>query len=306
MANRASLLSKANYLRLIAADLADSMKNGSFASLYKGQGMEFAGVREYIRGDDVRTIDWNVTARMSRPYIKQFEESRELQIFIILDASASMQIVNHKQTKYEKAAEAAAILALAAEINACPAGAVLFDGQIYYSTKPRLNKTQTMQIITELDRPPLKTAQGSVLANAISGAGKLLHSHSLVCIFSDFRAAGWEKPLTSLAQKNQVIAFRMTSEADGKLPSIGNAVFKDSESELETELPSSSADFQKKFKAYNQEHEKKWKNFCIAHGIQPIVFDISQESLKVLDSALRSGSRSGSRGRSGGISGGAK
>ncbi len=290
-----SLLAKANYLRLIATDLADSMKNGGFSSLYKGQGMEFTGVREYIRGDDVRTIDWNVTARMSRPYIKQFEETRELQVFIILDASSSMQIVDHGQTKYEKAAEAGAILALAAELNACPAGAVLFDGQIYYSTKPRLNKTQTMQIITELDRPPLHPVQGSALASAITGAGKLLHSHSLVCIFSDFRAAGWEKPLTSLAQKNQVLAFRLTSKADGKLPSIGNAIFRDAESEVEMELPSSSADFQKKFKEYNQDHQTKWKNFCLGHGIRPIIFDISKESLSVLDAALRGGKSGGAR-----------
>lgn len=95
MANRDSLLAKANYLKLLARDLADSMKNGGFASLYKGQGMEFAGVREYIRGDDVRTIDWNVTARMSRPYIKQFEETREMQVFTVLDASESMQIIHH-------------------------------------------------------------------------------------------------------------------------------------------------------------------------------------------------------------------
>ena len=289
--NKDSLLAKANYLRLVAKDLADSIKSGSFASLYKGQGMEFAGVREYIRGDDVRAIDWNVTARMSHPYVKQFEETRELQVFIILDASASMQIVHHKETKYAKAAEAGAILTLAAELNACPVGAVLFDGQIYYSTKPRLNKTQTMQIITELDRPPEHPVQGSALANAITGAGKLLHSHSLVCIFSDFRAAGWEKAITSLAQKNQVIAFRMKSEADKKLPSIGSSIFKDVESGEEVELPSSSAEFQKKFKQYNQDHETKWKSFCLSHGIQPVIFETSKDPLSVLDSAFHGGTR---------------
>ena len=288
MEKSTSLLAKASYLKILAASLADSMKAGVFSSLYKGQGMEFAGVREYIRGDDVRTIDWNVTARMSRPYIKQFEESRELQLFIILDASSSMQILPAgKRTKYDAAAEAGAILALAAELNACPAGAVLFNSEIYYSCKPRLNKIQTMQIITQLDRPPARSKQGSLLANAITGAGKLLKSHSLVCIFSDFRATDWEKPLTSLAQKNEVIAFRMAGPQDLELPRIGNAVFKDVESGILQELPSSSKEFQREYKAYNQEKQKNWKNFCLSHGICPVIFDPAQEALGVLEAAFK-------------------
>ena len=294
---RDSLLAKANYLKLIAADLADSMKNGGFSSLYKGQGMEFAGVREYIRGDDVRTIDWNVTARMSRPYVKQFEETRELQFFTILDASYSMQILDRGKTKYDAAAEAGAILALAAEMNSCPAGAVLFDGEIYFSCKPRLNKNQTMQMITEMDRLPARQNTGSALASAITGAGKLLGSHSVVCIFSDFRAAPetWEKPLISLSQKNEVFAFRMNSPQDAALPSIGNAVFKDVESGTEVELPSSSQEFRKKFKTYNQDQITKWKAFCISHNVRPVVFDITKEPLSVLDAAFKENRHGGTR-----------
>ena len=291
MNRRDSLLAKANYLRLVAADLADSMRSGAISSLYKGQGMEFAGVREYIRGDDVRAIDWNVTARMNRPYIKQFEESRELQIFTILDASASMRIRTKKTTKFDLAAEAGAILTLAAELNACPAGAAIFDGQIYFSCRPRLGGTQTMRIITEMDRLPARQANGSVLASAIAGAGKLLRSRSLICIFSDFRAADWEKPIISLAQKNQVIAFRLSSPDDLRLPSLGNAVFKDAESGREVELPSSSGEFQRKFRDYNQARQIKWKNFCLAHRIQPVFFDVSDEPLEILQQAFKIGAR---------------
>ncbi|MCR4580069.1 MAG: DUF58 domain-containing protein [Treponema sp.] len=286
---RESLLAKANYLKLIAKDLADSMKNGGFSSLYKGQGMEFAGVREYIRGDDVRTIDWNVTARMSHPYIKQYEESRELQVFIILDGSYSMQLLDGKRTKFQAASEASAILALAAELNSCPAGAVLFDGEIYFSCKPGLNKNQTMQLITEMDRLPERQTTGSVLANAIKGAGKLLHSHSLVCIFSDFRASGWEKPLIQLAQKNEVIAFCLQSPADKKLPSIGNALFTDIESGRSQELPSSSEAFQKSYASYTKDKENKWKSFCLSHGVRPVIFDSEKEALGVLYAALNQG-----------------
>ena len=121
-----SLIKKAAYLRLMAIDLANGMKSGNFRSLYKGQGIEFSGVRDYIRGDDIRSIDWNVTARMGHPYIKIFEEDRELQIFIVLDTSLSMQLENGQRTKYAQSAEAAALVTIAAEINACPVGAVFF------------------------------------------------------------------------------------------------------------------------------------------------------------------------------------
>ena len=130
LANNESLIKKALYLRLKAQDIAEGMKSGNFRSLYRGQGVEFAGVRDYTRGDDIRTIDWNVTARMGRPYIKIFEEERELQIFIITDSSLSMQLENgsDRRTKYAAAAETAALVAIAAELNACPTGAVFFDG----------------------------------------------------------------------------------------------------------------------------------------------------------------------------------
>ena len=100
LANNDSLLKKASYLRIVARDLAEGMKSGNFRSLYRGQGVEFEGVREYIRGDDVRNIDWNVTARMANPYVKVFEEERELQIFLVVDSSESMRLEYNKKTKY--------------------------------------------------------------------------------------------------------------------------------------------------------------------------------------------------------------
>ena len=121
-----SLFQKAAYLRIAARKLADSMKTGGFRSLYRGQGIEFAGVREYLRGDDVRSIDWNVTARMGKPFVKLFEEEHELEIFLIVDRSASMFTGSKGKVKYETAAEVAALLALAGEQNENPVGAVFF------------------------------------------------------------------------------------------------------------------------------------------------------------------------------------
>ena len=285
LANNESLIKKALYLRLMAEDIADGMKSGNFRSLYRGQGIEFAGVRDYIRGDDIRTIDWNVTARMGRPYIKVFEEERELQIFLITDSSLSMQLETNtgRRTKYAAAAETAALVAIAAEINACPAGAVFFDGAIHFSCEPSLGKETTMQILNHLDRLPATPTPGSVLPNAISAAAKVLRKRSLVFILSDFRCSGWEKPLISLAQKNDVIAINIHDACDEELPALGTVIFKDMESGLKMTLPSSSPSFQKEWRSFNEMNQNRWQDFCIKHGIMPVVLDTKTEPVQVLN-----------------------
>ncbi len=285
LANNESLIKKALYLRLMAEDIAEGMKSGNFRSLYRGQGIEFAGVREYNRGDDIRTIDWNVTARMGRPYIKIFEEERELQIFLIVDSSRSMQLetATDRRTKYAAAAETAALVAIAAEINACPAGAVFFDGAINFSAEPALGKENTMQILNHLDRLPPSPVSGSVLPSAITAAAKVLRKRTLVFILSDFRCAGWEKPLINLAQKNDVIAINLHDATDEELPSLGTVKFMDVETGRKMSLPSSSPAFQKEWRNYNEMNQNRWQDFCIKHGIMPVVLDTKSEPVQILN-----------------------
>ena len=285
LANNESLIKKALYLRLMAQDIAEGMKSGNFRSLYRGQGVEFAGVRDYTRGDDIRTIDWNVTARMGRPYIKIFEEERELQIFIITDTSLSMQLEtgSDRRTKYAAAAETAALVAIAAELNACPTGAVLFDGAIHFSCQPSLGKENTMQILNHLDRLPSTVTKGSVLPNAISAAAKILRKRTLVFVLSDFRSGGWEKPLINLAQKNDVIAINLHDAADEELPSLGTVTFQDTESGLKMSLPSSSPAFKKEWRSYNEMNQNRWQDFCIKHGIMPVILDTKTEPVQILN-----------------------
>ena len=294
LANNESLIKKALYLRLMATDIAEGMKSGNFRSLYRGQGIEFAGVRDYNRGDDIRTIDWNVTARMGRPYIKIFEEERELQIFLIVDSSRSMSLENAagRRTKYAAAAETAALAAIAAELNACPVGAVFFDGTIHFSCQPSLGKEQTMQILNHLDRLPEIPVSGSVLPNAISAAAKVLRKRSLVFILSDFRSSGWEKPLISLSQKNDVIAINLRDASDDELPSLGTVLFQDAESGLEMALPSSSETFKKEWRNYNSMNLNRWQDFCIKHGVMPVLLDTKTEPVQVLSQIFARKARS--------------
>lgn len=283
-----SLVQKASFLRIQARSLAESMKTGNFRSLYRGQGIEFSGVRDYIRGDDIRSIDWNVTARMGRPFVKVFEEERELQIFIVMDTSASMHLDcgSRLPSKYVAGANTAALIALASEMNGCPVGAVFFDGAIHFSCKPQSGKERTMLILTRLDKLPEKPTRGSVLANALIGADKILRKRSLVFVLSDFRSAGWETPLIQLAQKNDVVAFRITDEFDRALPSMGSVMFTDTESDLKMILPTSSSRLKEEWKNRNESLQWRWQKTCFKHGIMPYLMNVADDPLQVLSAVF--------------------
>ena len=283
-----SLVQKASYLRIQARSLAEGMKTGNFRSLYRGQGIEFSGVRDYIRGDDIRSIDWNVTARMGRPYVKVFEEERELQIFIVMDTSASMFLDcgSRYPVKYKAGANLAALVALACEMNGCPVGAVFFDGRIHFSCKPAFGKERTMLLLTHLDKLPEQKTNGSVLGNALIGADKLLRKRSLIFVISDFRSAGWQTPLIQLAQKNDVIAFRITDEFDRDLPPLGTVTFSDIESDLKLVLPTSSQKFKEEWKNHNEGMIWRWQETCTRHGVHPYVMKVSDDPLELLGSVF--------------------
>jgi len=285
LSDQDTLVKKASYLRIMASDLAEGMKSGNFKSLYRGQGVEFLGVREYIRGDDIRSIDWNVTARMGRPYVKMFEEERELEVFLVVDSSASMQIkTQEKKTKYGAAAEAAALVALASEMNGCPIGGVFFDGAIHFSCKPQLGREQTMLLMTHLDRLPEEQVPGSVLGAALTGAGQLLKKRSLIFVFSDFRTGEFEKPLISLAQKHDVVAIRLHDKLDDELPNLGTVPFVDVESGVKMILPSSSSRFKKEWAKHTQQNENRWRDICVKHGISSVIMQSNDDPLRILSS----------------------
>ncbi|MDE5898043.1 MAG: DUF58 domain-containing protein [Treponemataceae bacterium] len=273
-----TLSKKAACLRLTAASLAESMKLGGFRSLYRGQGVDFCGVREYLRGDDVRAIDWNVTARMGRPFVKLFEEERELQLFLIVDRSASMFVGGGTRTKYEAAAEAAALLTLAAEWNGSPVGAVFFDGAIGFSCAPESGRNRTMLLLSRLDEAS-RIESGSVLGNAIAGAARLLKNHAVVFVLSDFRSAGWEEPFRLLAQKNEAVAVRIS---DAALPEAGALPCIDGETGVRTVLPTNSAPCRAAWSDFDRRKASRIQDFCFRHGAGFLSLSTEDDSFRAL------------------------
>ena len=279
------LAQRASSLRLAAITLAENMRNGSFKSLYRGQGIEFSDVREYLNGDNVRSIDWNVTARMGRPFIKQYEEDRELSVFLILDCSRSMEL-GSDVTRLSLAQEASALLLLACEHNAGAMGAVFFDGKIQFSCPPKSGRENSMMILSKLDKidsiPEYEKSDGSALSNAINGAAKLLKKRSLVFILSDFRSSRWDKPFARLAQKHDVVALRITDPSDSELPEIGTIPFYDAESKKKSLFPTLSRRFKAQWREANQKRSEQWKDFCSKHGAFPLSISTQEDAVSTL------------------------
>lgn len=281
---RASLIQRAALLRITTKTLANNLQNGSFKSLYHGQGIEFSGVREYLRGDDVRAIDWNVTARSAKPYVKVFEEERELQIFLIIDRSLSMQTGSRYKSRYQTAMEIAALITFAAEHNANPVGAVLFNGEIEFVCEPKSGPNQTMILLSHFDKEPDNRIKGSVLGNALTGAGQILKKRSLVFVISDFRMKDWEDPLVHLASHHDVVCVRIGDPSDYELPEMGSVPFTDPENGIKKIMPTNSKSFKDSWREDGRMRLQRWTDGCLKHGGVPLKISTTEDPLTVLSS----------------------
>lgn len=300
---------RAALLNLSALSLAENLKNGGFKSVFRGQGIEFSDVREYFPGDNVRSIDWNVTARMGKPFIKQYEEDRELSVFLILDCSASMKSGSFEKSKLSQACETAALLVFAAEKNEGAAGAVFFDGEIKFSCPPKSGRKNSMMVFSKLDKlesgeffAAKERVNGSVLANALSGAAKILKKRSLVFVISDFRAAKWETNFARLAEKHDVVAVRITDASDSELSEGGTLSFFDVETRARAVFPTSSRKFKAAWFEDNRQRTDKWRAFCAKHGADAIEISTGEDASIALarflkQKAKNSGFKGGNFGR---------
>lgn len=286
--NKDTLIQKAALLRITTKTLANTLQNGSFKSLYHGQGIEFSGVREYLRGDDVRAIDWNVTARSGKPYVKIFEEERELQIFLVIDRSFSMQNGSKGKSRLHTALEVAALLTLAAENNANPVGAVMFSGDIEFVCSPKSGATQTMILLSQFDKKPEKTVRGSVLANALTGAGKILKKRSLVFVISDFRMKGWEDGLTHLANRHDVVCVKIGDPSDYNLPDVGAISFTDPENGIRRIMPTNSRMFRASWREDGRMRNQRFTDTCLKHGGYPLKISTTDDCLSSLTNFFNS------------------
>lgn len=215
-------------LHLRARRAVEDMLGGEYHSVFKGAGIAFEEVREYQPGDDIRTIDWNVTARMGHPFIKRFVEERELTVMLLLDCSGSQQFTTRLQRKREVAAELAAVLAFSAITHNDKVGLICFTDQVEKFVPPRKGSRHVLRLIRELlfFEP---RHRGTSICDALDYANKVLRRRAVVFLLSDFLDKGFEQPFKRTARRHDLIAVRHHDPREEELPAVGLLQAEDAE-----------------------------------------------------------------------------
>ncbi len=240
------ILRQVKLLELRTRGLVNSLFTGEYRSVFKGQGMEFSEVHEYQPGDEVRSIDWNVTARMRKPYVKRYIEERELTVMLAVDLSGSERFGTRMRFKSELASELAAVLAMSAIRNNDRVGAVLFTDRIEHVVPPRKGRRHALRLIRDLlvFEPE---GRGTELGAALEYTGKMLSHKAIIFVVSDFQAENLEQPLKLLAQRHDVVAVTVDDPSEQVLPDIGLARFVDPETGETLNVDTSDPDVRARF-----------------------------------------------------------
>lgn len=263
------VLQKVRRIEIRTRSIVESVLSGEYHSVFKGRGMEFSEVRTYTSGDDIRTIDWNVTARMGEPFIKKYIEERELTVMLVVDASSSGSFGSVKQFKDEIAVELCALLAFSAIKNNDRVGLIIFTSEVEKYIPPKKGKNHVLRVIRELLYfKPVK--KGTDIAQAIGFLNKVLTKKSVVFCISDFLATGFEPALQVASRRHDLIAVPITDPRELSLPDIGLVEFEDPESGETVLIDTRNKNARSIFKANAEKRVESLRKFFLKNGIDEI------------------------------------
>jgi uncharacterized protein (DUF58 family) len=275
------ILRKVRQVEIRSRKFVDESLVGAYHSVFKGQGMDFAEVREYQPGDDVRTIDWNVTAKMDRPFIKVYEEERELTIMLLVDISASGDFGSVNQTKRELAAELASVLAFSATRNNDKVGLILFSDEVEKIIMPKKGRSHVLRVIREiLFYEPRR--RGTNIQDALATLNRLIRRKAVCFLVSDFlteAAQAWirpavnEKPgelqkmLTLTGKRHDLICIDLHDPRETELPEVGWIVLEDAETGDLIEVNTSDLRLQRMYAHQNRQRIERMRETFIRSGV---------------------------------------
>lgn len=251
------LLKKARAIEIKTRRLSENMFGGEYHSTFKGQGMTFSEVRRYQFGDDVRNIDWNVTARYNEPYIKVFEEERELTLMLLIDTSASQFFGTDEQFKRDMIAEIAATLAFSALKNNDKVGVIFFSDEIEHFIPPKKGKTHVLRIIRDLVNVEPKSAQTDI-GQALKYFNNIIKKQAIAFVLSDFISPDYSDVLKITAKKHDLTGIRIYDEREADMPNIGWVSFKDLETQEYKSVNTASKKVRTAYKAKYLEHRDRF------------------------------------------------
>lgn len=269
------ILKKIQHIQIHTRRLVNEAFVGEYHSVFKGRGMEFEEVREYQPGDEIRTIDWNVTARMGRPFIKRFVEERELTVMLIVDVSASGNFGSVKHLKNEVATEICSMITLSAVKNNDKVGLIMFTDKIEKFIPPKKGTKHVLRVIRELmcSNP---TGKGTDVSIALEYLNKICSRRSISFIVSDFITRDYEHALRIANKKHDVIAVTITDPREQELPNVGLIELRDAESDELVLVDTANPLARKEFNAlYNRQKQERSRLFR-SMGVDEIIINTNK------------------------------
>ena len=279
----AEILRKVKRIELRTRHLVDTVFSGEYHSVFKGQGMAFAEVREYQVGDDIRSIDWNVTARMGHPFVKVYDEERELTVMLMVDASASGDFGTVSQMKGEIGVEICALLAFSAIQNNDRVGLIIFTDDVEAFIPPKKGRKHVLRVIRELlyFRP---SRRGTDIGAALDTLNRINKRKSVVFLVSDYLASGYEAALRVSCKRHDLIAVVLQDPRERELPDIGLVEVEDAETGREMLVDTSDREFRVLFRQLNERLEERRDQLFRSVGVDRV--DIRTEASYV-DALMR-------------------
>ena len=278
----AEILKKVRLIEIKTRHIVNNIFGGEYHSAFKGMGMEFAEVREYYPGDDIRAIDWNVTARTGKPFIKKYDEERELTVMLIVDVSASGFFGTGEYLKSDIMIELASILSFSAIKNNDKVGLLLFSDKIEEFIPPKKGKSHVLRVIREMIYHKAKDRKTDI-SIALEHIQKVLKRKSIIFLLSDFWDDSYQQTMKLINKKHDLINIQILDKAEIAIPKLGMVKFHDAETQKSAWIDTNNKQVQNISTKYIQNKNKVIKEFCKKNKIDFISIDTAEGYLNPLE-----------------------
>jgi uncharacterized protein (DUF58 family) len=277
----AELLKRVRKIEIKTKGLSSQIFSGEYHSAFKGRGMAFSEVREYVEGDDVRNIDWNVTARFGNPYVKVFEEERELTVMLLVDVSESGMFGSTAMLKRELITELTATIAFSAIQNNDKAGVIFFSDKIEKYIPPKKGKSHILRIIRELInfKPESK---GTDISLALKYLNNMIKKRCIAFVISDFMDSGFDDAIKVASKKHDLAALRIVDPREEEMPDVGIVRFKDAETGFVSVMDTSDANVRNNYRLYFQQSARLTSELLNKSGVDHVAIRTDQSYVKPL------------------------
>lgn len=279
--NASSLLKKVRKIEIKSKGLSNHIFAGEYHTAFKGTGMAFSEVREYQSGDDIRSIDWNVTARYNTPFVKIFEEEREMTVMLLIDVSASGDFGTNKQYKKDLATEIAAVLAFSAIKNNDKVGVIFFSDRIEKFIIPKKGKSHILRIIREIvSLEP--DSKGTDVSMALEYFNSVIKKRSICFLLSDFTSTPFSKPLKIASKKHDIVGVRVHDKRESEMPNIGLVPMQDIETDKLVYVDTSNKEIRLDYSKTRSQKIKELNKIFETNGVDLVQISTGEDYVKPL------------------------